>query len=424
MEDPAVGRHLDPVFHSTAEQYSTIAATQNANYDLVSSLDRLKQKEIEKMPSGSISNIAGFTSLGGHSGLGRPQKTFKPNSWDSDLGYGHSHFQSAQPMMTSSFHQPGNDNRCFDLQQQQQHQQAHHQYQHTVSRNLDGFVMSLSHLQEETAAPPRTASNHIEIRSSPASGVQESCNTDAISLEGPSRLKPLSPTESIRGKRKSGLLPMEHFKINRMAPVKIPPPLPATKSSGHSQDHIMAERKRREKLSQRFIALSAIVPGLKKMDKASVLGDAIKYVKTLQEKLRTIEEQMPKKRVRSLSNLKKAATSIDKEGLPTSGTGSGAEKVDNEVIVREDDGPVPEIEARAVDRSVMIRMHCEKRKGLLVRCLAELERLKLAILSANMLSFSSTSIDLTCSVQMEEGCETSTDEIVRSLHALYRTLDD
>lgn len=32
-----------------------------------------------------------------------------------------------------------------------------------------------------------------------------------------------------------------------------------------SQDHIIAERKRREKLSQRFIALSAIVPGLKKV---------------------------------------------------------------------------------------------------------------------------------------------------------------
>lgn len=33
----------------------------------------------------------------------------------------------------------------------------------------------------------------------------------------------------------------------------------------HAKDHIMAERKRREKLSQRFIALSAIVPGLKKV---------------------------------------------------------------------------------------------------------------------------------------------------------------
>ena len=35
--------------------------------------------------------------------------------------------------------------------------------------------------------------------------------------------------------------------------------------TSHSQDHIMAERKRREKLSQRFIALSALVPGLKKV---------------------------------------------------------------------------------------------------------------------------------------------------------------
>ncbi|KAJ6315266.1 hypothetical protein OIU78_018702 [Salix suchowensis] len=52
-----------------------------------------------------------------------------------------------------------------------------------------------------------------------------------------------------------------------------------------SQDHIIAERKRREKLSQRFIALSAVVPGLKKMDKASVLGDAIKYLKQLQDKV-------------------------------------------------------------------------------------------------------------------------------------------
>lgn len=38
-----------------------------------------------------------------------------------------------------------------------------------------------------------------------------------------------------------------------------------TRNPSHAQDHIIAERKRREKLSQRFIALSAIVPGLKKV---------------------------------------------------------------------------------------------------------------------------------------------------------------
>lgn len=38
-----------------------------------------------------------------------------------------------------------------------------------------------------------------------------------------------------------------------------------TRSPLHAQDHVIAERKRREKLSQRFIALSSVVPGLKKV---------------------------------------------------------------------------------------------------------------------------------------------------------------
>lgn len=38
-----------------------------------------------------------------------------------------------------------------------------------------------------------------------------------------------------------------------------------TRSTYHNKEHIIAERKRREKLTQRFIALSAMVPGLKKV---------------------------------------------------------------------------------------------------------------------------------------------------------------
>ena len=43
------------------------------------------------------------------------------------------------------------------------------------------------------------------------------------------------------------------------------PAAAATRPASQNQDHILAERKRREKLSQRFIALSKIVPGLKKV---------------------------------------------------------------------------------------------------------------------------------------------------------------
>ncbi|CAM8947048.1 unnamed protein product [Rhodiola kirilowii] len=59
----------------------------------------------------------------------------------------------------------------------------------------------------------------------------------------------------------------------------------ATTRSSAAQDHVIAERNRREKLSQRFIALSAVVPGLKKTDKASVLAGAVKYLKKLQERV-------------------------------------------------------------------------------------------------------------------------------------------
>lgn len=40
---------------------------------------------------------------------------------------------------------------------------------------------------------------------------------------------------------------------------------PSTSLPSYKRDHVIAERKRREKLTERFIALSAVVPGLKKV---------------------------------------------------------------------------------------------------------------------------------------------------------------
>nr|GMD18637.1 transcription factor bHLH3 [Ipomoea batatas] len=54
-------------------------------------------------------------------------------------------------------------------------------------------------------------------------------------------------------------------------------------------NHVEAERQRREKLNQRFYALRAVVPTISKMDKASLLGDAIAYIIDLQAKIRAME---------------------------------------------------------------------------------------------------------------------------------------
>ncbi|ERN14196.1 hypothetical protein AMTR_s00033p00078670, partial [Amborella trichopoda] len=188
---------------------------------------------------------------------------------------------------------------------------------------------------------------------------------------------------------------------------------PTAKSSSHTQDHIIAERKRREKLSQRFIALSAIVPGLKKMDKASVLGDAIKYVTQLQERVKNLEEETAKKTVESAVLVNKSHVYLDDSSSSSSSTSSSSS-------LSEDDNSgngvsLPEIEARVADKSVLIRIHCEKRKGILAKAIAEVEKFHLYVLNASFMSFASCALDLTLVAQMEEEYSMTAKDLVKAL---------
>ncbi|KAK4262456.1 hypothetical protein QN277_028013 [Acacia crassicarpa] len=171
-----------------------------------------------------------------------------------------------------------------------------------------------------------------------------------------------------------------------------------------AQDHVMAERKRREKLSQRFIALSAILPGLKKMDKASVLGDAINYVKQLQERVTTLEEQVNKKAVETAVFVKRSVLYAEDDG-------SSSDENPNS----RSDQPLPEIEARVSGKDVLIRIHCNKQNGCCATILSQLQHLNLTVQSSSFLPFGNTTVDITIVAKMNnEECVTAKD-IVRSL---------
>ncbi|KAI7756945.1 hypothetical protein M8C21_009989 [Ambrosia artemisiifolia] len=155
-------------------------------------------------------------------------------------------------------------------------------------------------------------------------------------------------------------------------------------------DHILAERKRREKLSQRFIALSALVPGLKKMDKASVLGDAIKYLKSLQEKVKTLEEEVTK------ANVFVGKSTHDDEGGRT-------------LLL------LPEVEARFWGKDVLIRVHCEKKSSIVEETLALIQKHHLSIINTTAMAFATSALDITVVAQMDKEFTFTIKDLVNNL---------
>ncbi|KAJ4762629.1 basic helix-loop-helix (bHLH) DNA-binding superfamily protein [Rhynchospora pubera] len=186
--------------------------------------------------------------------------------------------------------------------------------------------------------------------------------------------------------------------------------------TGSSQEHILAERKRREKLSQKFIALSKIVPGLKKMDKASVLGDAIKYLKELQDKVQDLEAQAIKKTVESAVIVKKSQLVSDEDDEADNNS-SCDENFNNQGSLSKG---LPEIEAKMSERTVLIKVHCENRKGALVKVLAQIEALGLSITSTNVMPFAGSSLDITAMAQVEEEFSMSVKDVVKKLNKAFK----
>ncbi|GMI67989.1 hypothetical protein like AT4G37850 [Hibiscus trionum] len=178
-----------------------------------------------------------------------------------------------------------------------------------------------------------------------------------------------------------------------------------SRSPSHAQDHILAERKRREKLSHRFIALSAIVPGLKKMDKASVLGDAIKYVKQLQERLKVLEEQTKKRSVESVVFVRKSQLSAEDESSSCEDKSEG----------QSSDAALPEMEAKVSDNDVLIRIHCEKQKGLVAKILTEIESLHLSVVNSSVLPFGNSTLDITIIAKKDDEFNMTVKDLVKDL---------
>ncbi|KAL4378207.1 hypothetical protein GQ457_02G014500 [Hibiscus cannabinus] len=160
----------------------------------------------------------------------------------------------------------------------------------------------------------------------------------------------------------------------------------------HAQDHVITERKRREKLNHSFISLSTLILGLKRIsiikikkhvwitcltDNASVLGDGVRqrrnqdldleYLKQLQDRVNVLEKQVANKITESMIFVKKTQIYADDENF--------------------NGNAFPEIEARISDKDVLI----------------------------NLLPFGQATLDITFAARMEAGFSMTVKDLVKSL---------
>ncbi|XP_028802887.1 transcription factor bHLH93-like isoform X2 [Neltuma alba] len=160
------------------------------------------------------------------------------------------------------------------------------------------------------------------------------------------------------------------------------------KLEGQPSKNLMAERRRRKRLNDRLSMLRSIVPKISKMDRTSILGDTIDYMKELLERISKLQEERTEEGVNQINLL-----------------GKSREMKPNEVMF--------EVEKR--DQDTKVSICCGTRAGLLLSTVNTLEALGLEIQQCVISSFNDFSMQASCSEASEQGTGISSEEIKQAL---------
>ncbi|KAF8008124.1 hypothetical protein BT93_K1956 [Corymbia citriodora subsp. variegata] len=158
---------------------------------------------------------------------------------------------------------------------------------------------------------------------------------------------------------------------------------PSSPSPSSPPSHVEAERQRREKMNQRFYALRSVVPHVSRMDKASLLSDAVGYIKELRSRINKLESKLVKSNPPSPKRLKSSRAAAD--GSET--TSLSSKNSSTTVVAMMPAIPGPRemaVEVKVVGQEAVVRVWSPNLGHPCARLMDGLKELGLVVLHASM----------------------------------------
>ncbi|XP_075078858.1 transcription factor bHLH14-like [Nicotiana tabacum] len=150
-------------------------------------------------------------------------------------------------------------------------------------------------------------------------------------------------------------------------------------------NHVEAERQRREKLNHRFYMLRSVVPQVTRIDKASLLSDAVAYINELKAKVDKLESKL-----HTNLELKKKPEMEHNDAVDNQSSTNSVDHVSPSPIIfcniSTQKNPTLKVEVKMIGPDAMIRVQSEDVNYPSTRLMCALQDLELHVYHANISS--------------------------------------